>query len=104
MRKKTIRIGAVLVLFLLFPSYLSAGISTFEFKIIKLAFMNGYVRAVQSEDQTIRMLRHDRKFLEEFVTREAEKYMIEVKDLNKRLPDQKILKAGVETYRRNSNW
>ncbi len=104
MMRNMIRIGAFFSLLLLFPSYLSAGLNTFQFRIIKIAFMNGYVRALASEERTIKRLRENKQFMEKFVKSEAEKYMQEVSRINRKIPDQKILKASSEALRRNNNW
>ncbi len=104
MTRRMICIGAFFFLFLLVPSYLNAGLNTFQFRIIKIAFMNGYVQALESEDGTIKRLRENKQFMEKFVKNEAEKYMQEVSSLNRKTQDQKTLKASTKTLRRNKIW
>lgn len=104
MTRKMIRIGAFFSMLLLFPSYLSAGLNTFQFRIIKIAFMNGYVRALESEVGTIKRLRENKQFMEKFVKGEAEKYMQEVSRLNRKTSGHKILKTSSEALRRNNKW
>ena len=102
--KKIIRTGALFSLLFLFPTYLSAELNSFQFRIIKTAFMNGYVRAITSEDRLIKQLRENRQIMEKVVMNEAEKYMQEVSILNKKIQNQKILKASSDTFKRNNHW
>lgn len=102
--RKMIRIGAFFSLLFLFPSYLSAELNAFQFRIIKIAFMNGYVRAIESEDRLIKQLRANSKIMEQVVRGEANKYMKEVSALNDKIQDRKILKASSDTFRRNNHW
>lgn len=102
--RKMIRIGALFSLLFLFPSYLSAELNAFQFRIIKIAFMNGYVRAIESEDRLIKQLRANSKIMEQVVRGEADKYMKEVSALNDKIQDRKILKASSDTFRRNNHW
>jgi len=101
---KMIRIGALFSLLFLFPTCLSAELNSFQFRIIKTAFMNGYVRAIKSEDRLIKQLRENRQIMEKVVMDEAEKYMQEVSVLNKKIQNQKILKASADTFQRNNHW
>lgn len=102
--RKMIRIGALFSLLLLFPTYLSAELNSFQFRIIKIAFMNGYVRAVKSEDRLIKQLRANSQIMERVVEGEAEKYMKEVATLNDKIQNRKIPGISSDTFKRNNHW
>lgn len=89
---------------LVLPSSLSAGLSTFDYRIIKLAFMNGYIQAIENTDQNIQILRENRTILEQVVKSEVEKYMTKVSDMNKVAPAGAPRSASTELLRRNTNW
>lgn len=101
---KMIRIGALFSLLLLFPTYLSAELNSFQFRIIKIAFMNGYVQALKSEDRLIKQLRENRQIMEKVVMSEAEKYMQKVSNLNDNTRNRSTLRVASETFQRNNHW
>lgn len=89
---------------LVFPSSLSAGLSTFDYRIIKIAFMNGYIQAIENTDQDIQILRENRTILEQVVKGEVERYMTKVSEMNKVVPSTAPRSASTEMLRRNTNW
>ncbi len=102
--RKMIGIGTLVSLLLFFPTYLSAELNAFQFRIIRIAFMNGYVQAIKTEDRLIKQLRENRQIMEKVVTDEAEKYMKKVSTLNKKFQSQQILKISSDTFQRNNRW
>ena len=104
MKRKMIKIGAALCLFVLFPSCLSAGLNSFQSEIIKIAFMNGFVRALYAEEQVLRTMKENRQLLEKVVHIEAEKYVEEVVAMNRRIEGKDLQGGPTELIRRNNNW
>jgi len=90
--------------FMLIPSSLCAGLSAFQFKIIKIAFMNGYVRALRTDDRSLRILRENRDIMERVVKAEAEKYMAEVSAMNQTNPASGPSPFSGETFKGTSDW
>jgi hypothetical protein len=68
---------------LLFPSNMSGHLSKDDYEMIRLAFLNGYVRALNLDIEKIKSLKGNANDLKRFVLSEAEKYMKEVSDLNR---------------------
>lgn len=89
---------------LVFPATLSAELTIFNFKIIKIAFMNGYIRAIENTDQNIQILRENKTILEQVVKGEVEKYMTKVSEMNEGTPVAAPQSASTELLRRNTNW
>ena len=54
--RRLIRFGSIFCLIFLFPSPLTAGLDNFQYRVIKIAFMNGYVRALGTDLETIKSL------------------------------------------------
>ena len=104
MKRKMITAGAALCLFVLFPSYLSAGLNSFQSEIIKVPFMNGFVRALYAEEQVLRKIKGNQQIMEKVVNTEAEKYMEEVTAMNRRIENKHNQGGSTETIRRNNNW
>lgn len=72
----------ILAYVLIFPTPLSAEISTSQLEIIKIAFMNGYVNAVQGDIETIMLLQQDQEKLREYSRAAVDGYMERVTMLN----------------------
>jgi len=68
---------------LLFPSNMSGHLSKDDYEMIRMAFLNGYVRALNLDIEKIKSLKGHTDHLKRFVLSEAEKYMKEVSDLNR---------------------
>ena len=68
--------------FLISPSYLAAGLTKDEYKMMRTAFMNGYVRALRLDIETIKSLKKNKEELKKFIVFEANRYMEEVLKLN----------------------
>lgn len=103
-KRRLITTGAALCLFVLFPSYLSAGLNSFQSEIIKIAFMNGFVRALYEEEHVLREIKGNKQIMEKVVNTEAEKYMEEVTAMNRRIENKHIQGGSSETFRHNNNW
>jgi len=83
MIKKMLELGVIFFLFFLFPSYLAADLGSQDYEMIRTAFINGYVRALRLDIQTIRSLKANTDDMKRFVLSEAEGYMKEVSQLNR---------------------
>ena len=82
--KKRMRIfSGVFFLFFLLPSYLSADLTKTDYEMIRVAFMNGYIRALRLDVERIQALKRSEEDLRKFVILQADRYMEEVVDLNK---------------------
>ena len=85
--KIIIRPGIIFFLFFLFPSTLSAELSDFNYQIIQIAFMNGYINALEPDLDTIKSLKGNSDKLEEYSKLAANKYMKKVYELNRISPE-----------------
>ena len=74
--------SCIISLFPLFPSYLAADLTEDEYEMMRTAFMNGYVRALRLDIETIQSLKRNKEELKKFVILEADRYMEEVLNLN----------------------
>lgn len=74
--------SCIISLFLLFPSYLAADLAEDEYEMMRVAFMNGYVRALRLDIETIQSLKGNKEELKKFVISEADRYMEKVLNLN----------------------
>jgi delta-aminolevulinic acid dehydratase/porphobilinogen synthase len=61
---------------------LAAGLTKGEYKMMRTAFMNGYVRALRLDIETIKSLKKNKDELKKFIVFEANRYMEEVLNLN----------------------
>ncbi len=82
MLKRMIIFSCIFSLFLIFPSYLAAGLAKDEYEMMRTAFINGYVRALRLDIETIQSLKGNKEELKKFVIFEADRYMEEVLNLN----------------------
>ena len=87
--QRLVRLGFIFLLALLYPASLSADLSGSSYRIIRIAFMNGCARALGHDLDTIRSLKQDRQGMKKFIEYQTEKYMSEVRHLN-RLDGSKI--------------
>ena len=83
MLKRMIIFSCIFSLFLIFPSYFAAGLTKDEYEMMRVAFMNGYVRALRLDMDKIKALKKNKKDLRRFVLSQAERYMEEVANLNR---------------------
>ncbi len=83
MNRKLIRFGIIFGLIFLFPSPLTAGLDSFHYGIIKIAFMNGYVRALGTDLETIKSLKKNAIDMKKYAALNVDKYMEEVAQLNR---------------------
>lgn len=81
-----LRIMIILILSLnvLFPVSTAAELDNYHFKIIQIAFMNGYSRAIDSDIETIALLKKNDDYLRSYMETAVEKYMQKVVALNKK--------------------
>ena len=93
---KRLILGILFSLIFLFPTPLVAELESFNFKVIRIAFMNGYVRALASDLEKIKKLKEDKGYLRGFINVEVSKYMKEVSDLNDLRPQTTIVKGSVK--------
>ena len=70
------------MLALVFPTYLSAELTNFDYEIIKVAFLNGYVLALDTDLTTIKSLKDNRQKMEKYSSIVADNYMKKVYNLN----------------------
>ena len=80
--KRMIMLSIIFSSFLISPSYLAAGLTKDEYKMMRTAFMNGYVRALRLDIETIKSLKKNKEELKKFIVFEANRYMEEVLNLN----------------------
>lgn len=82
---KSLKIILLLIIgyLVIFPSSLSAELSTSQLEIIKIAYINGYANAVQSDINTIKVLKQDQAKLKQFSQVSVNRYMEKVALLNK---------------------
>ena len=87
MRSLRIILLMIIGYLVIFPSSLSAELTTTQFEIIKIAYMNGYANAIQSDINTIKALKKDQAKLKKFSQVAVNRYMEKVTLLNQ--DDQK---------------
>jgi hypothetical protein len=80
--KRMIMLSIIFSSSLISPSYLAAGLTKDEYKMMRTAFMNGYVRALRLDIETIKSLKKNKEELKKFIVFEANRYMEEVLNLN----------------------
>jgi hypothetical protein len=80
--KRMIILSIIFSSSLISPSYLAAGLTKDEYKMMRTAFMNGYVRALRLDIETIKSLKKNKEELKKFIVFEANRYMEEVLNLN----------------------
>ena len=89
MLTRLIIIGTFSLLFL-FPATLTAEIESFSHKIIKIAFMNGFVRAIATDLEKIKFLKENEDQIKEYINVQVEEYMTEVVMLNSGIPNNSL--------------
>ena len=85
----------------IFPSSLSAELSTAQLEIIKIAYMNGYANAIQADLNTIKVLKQDQAALKKYSQVAVNKYMTKVSLLNK-APERGVNEKKAEYIGSNS--
>lgn len=79
---KRMIISCIFSLFLILPSYFAAGLTKDKYEMMRVAFMNGCVRALRLDIETIQSLKGNKEKLKKFVISEADRYMEKVLNLN----------------------
>lgn len=95
MGKNIIKYGCFIAAFLFFASPLAANLDSFHHRIIRVAFINGYVRALQNDIDKIARMKDDKMALKKRVELEAEKYIEEVTELTKKGDKSEAEEKGV---------
>lgn len=80
--KRMIIFSCIFSLFLVLPSYLAAGLTKDDYEMMRTAFMNGYVRALRLDIETIQSLKGNKGELKKRVISESDRYMKKVLNLN----------------------
>lgn len=96
--RRLIRFGSIFCLIFLFPSPLTAGLDNFQYGVIKIAFMNGYVRALGTDLETIKSLKKNSVDMKKYAALKVDKYMEEVAELNRPANVSKNLKNPARLY------
>ena len=79
----------VIAFLIIFPSALSAELSTAQFEIIRIAYMNGYSNAMQADLDTIRALKEDQTKLKKSAQLAVNGYMEQVRIMNQ---DERVVR------------
>ena len=82
MEKRITISGIILGLLFLFPSTLPAELSNYNYEIIQIAFMNGYVSALEPDLETIKLIKENKAKLKIYSNLAVSRYMKKVSDLN----------------------
>jgi hypothetical protein len=102
MRSLKIILLLILGYMVIFPSSMSAELSTAQFEIIKIAYMNGYANAIQADLNTIKVLKQDQAKLKKFsqvaVNRYMEKVTLLNRDNTKGINEKKPKYTGSNSY------
>ena len=107
MTKKLLGFSSIFIFILLFAAPSNAGLNDFDYRIIKIAFINGYVRALQSDLERIKFVKNNMRELKEYVNLEAENYMREVSRLNsdmKEVNADKEINSVAQSYNPTRWW
>jgi hypothetical protein len=98
-------IGMMTFMSLLFlsPALLSAGPDSTTYRIIRIAFMNGCVRTLKSDLDTIRLLKENEEEMQRYVMLQTDDYVREVTLLNTPLPARALPAERVTASRRVGN-
>jgi hypothetical protein len=84
-RLNLITLGVVLFVFLMAGINLvyPAPLNQKDEQTIKTAYMNGFVAAIQMDNETIKTLKRDENLLRQTVENSANRYLKRVQDMNK---------------------
>lgn len=82
MRSLKIIILMIIGYLVIFPSSLSAELSEAQLEIIRIAYMNGYTNAVQTDIDTLKILQQDQDKLRMFSQTSVNNYLKKVALLN----------------------
>ena len=83
MGKIKLLIVFVIAFLIVFPSSLPAELSAAKLEIIKIAYMNGYANAIDTDLETIKDLKKNKAKLQEYARISVNEYMEKVNALNK---------------------
>ena len=97
MKKRITISGIILGILFLSPSTLPAELSSYNYEIIQIAFMNGYVNALETDLETIKSLKENRAKMRIYSNLAVSRYMQKVSDLN-----QAAIKVSEEKGKSNS--
>ena len=102
--KKVLGFSILFIFIFLFATPLNAGLDDFHYRILKAAFVNGYIRALKLDLEKIKFVKNNRKEMKKYVKLEADNYMKEVTKLNVEKYNDKETKISTETYKSMRWW
>ena len=101
LKKNLLRIVIIFCFALLYPSTLPAGLEDFHSRIIKIAFTNGYVRALKYDLDTITVLKESPEDMQKYAMTDVDRYVKEVYELNSKTPDEEGSGGSGKVFRAN---
>ena len=104
MKRKIVFGSLLFILFLLSPSILSAELSNFHYEIIQIAFMNGYINALEPDIDTIKSLKENSERMREYTQLAVNRYMKKVAELNRTNPKNRMESRGQSTGYWSQPW
>ena len=84
MKGKILRLAGIMFLLnFLNPSFISAELTNFNAEIIKIAFLNGYVNALDADIETIKNIKEDKNKMKKYSDIAVKNYLAKVNELNR---------------------
>ena len=80
----------------LFPASTIAELDNYNYKIIQIAFMNGYSNAMDTDLETITLLKQNQDYLKNYMETAVGEYMQKVIDMNRYGNDSFCRKPNLE--------
>ena len=80
---RLIRFWIIFIAVFLYASPLAAGLSDFHYRIIEIAFMNGYASVLKYDLEKIKSLKESTDEMKRYAKLEVDRYMLEVDELNR---------------------
>jgi len=102
--KKILGFSVLFIFIFLFATPLNAGLNDFHYRIIKAAFINGYIRALKSDIERIKLVKNDKKELKKYIKLEVDNYMAEVARLNAEKYKEVKTNTSEKSYRPRRWW
>ena len=100
--KKFLRFAIIFSLALLYPTTLPAGLEDFHSRIIRIAFANGYIRALKYDLDTIMVLKESPENMQKYAKAAVDIYIKEVTELNSQALEDNGRARGGKAFRANS--
>lgn len=102
LKNRLLRFGIIFSFALLYPTTLPAGLEDFHSRIIRIAFANGYVRALKHDLETIMVLKESSEDMQKYARAAIDNYIREVSELNSQTPANEESAMGGKAFRANS--